>query len=85
MGHENLTATFSTSGVRAGDEILEVNDIGVQEVENAVEDLREALKGKVTFVVIPVHFFWRVRRVVGTPFNGLYEVAPPKTGTFYRL
>ena len=30
----------------AGDEILAVNDIGVQEVENAVEDLREALEGK---------------------------------------
>lgn len=34
------------SGVRAGDEILAVNDIKVEEVENAVEDLREALKGK---------------------------------------
>lgn len=33
------------SGVRAGDEILAVNDIKVEEVENAVEDLREALKG----------------------------------------
>ncbi|XP_027051520.1 T-lymphoma invasion and metastasis-inducing protein 1-like isoform X2 [Pocillopora damicornis] len=31
-------------GVRAGDEILAVNDIKVEEVENAVEDLREALK-----------------------------------------
>lgn len=31
-------------GVMAGDEILLVNDIEVTEVENAVEDLREALK-----------------------------------------
>lgn len=31
-------------GVMAGDEILSVNDIEVTEVENAVEDLREALK-----------------------------------------
>ena len=30
----------------AGDEILSVNDIEVTEVENAVEDLREALKGR---------------------------------------
>lgn len=28
-----------------GDEIIAVNDIDVTEVENAVEDLREALKG----------------------------------------
>ncbi|XP_068698035.1 rho guanine nucleotide exchange factor TIAM1-like [Montipora foliosa] len=31
-------------GVLAGDEIIAVNDIDVKEVENAVEDLREALK-----------------------------------------
>lgn len=29
-----------------GDEIIAVNDIDVTEVENAVEDLREALKGE---------------------------------------
>ena len=33
------------SGIRTGDEILAVNDIQIEEVENAVEDLREALKG----------------------------------------
>ena len=32
--------------MRAGDEIIAVNDIEVTEVENAVEDLREALKGE---------------------------------------
>lgn len=37
---------FYHKGVMAGDEILSVNDIEVTEVENAVEDLREALKGK---------------------------------------
>ena len=38
--------SFYLKGVMAGDEILSVNDIEVTEVENAVEDLREALKGK---------------------------------------
>lgn len=33
----------------AGDEIIAVNDIEVTEVENAVEDLREALKGELGF------------------------------------
>ena len=41
----------------AGDEILSVNDIEVTEVENAVEDLREALKGMLQFVYMHVLFF----------------------------
>jgi len=53
------------SGVRKGDEILEVNEIGVQEVENAVDDLREALKGKLTFCLFyPLHYVFVVVVVV---------------------
>ena len=36
--------------MRVGDEIIAVNDIEVTEVENAVEDLREALKGELGFI-----------------------------------
>ena len=51
---------FYLKGVMAGDEILSVNDIEVTEVENAVEDLREALKGKSGICLI-LTSFWKIK------------------------
>ena len=57
MGSINCTY-FYLKGVMAGDEILSVNDIEVTEVENAVEDLREALKGK-SGICLVLTSFWK--------------------------